>query len=365
MTTPPPVRVLAFSGSLRQGSYNTATLRAAQELAPEGMTIDIADIAAIPMFDEDLERSGWPHQVTHLARHVARADAVLLGCPEYNHSFSPVVKNALDWLSRTPPGAPTGQYVLARKPVAILGASIGRSGSGRAQLALRQSLSYLDTYPLNQPEVLIDRAREKFDANGRLTDEPTRTLLAKLLRDFAAWIARVGGTSPGVEVITAGTPTAHVSRAGHGPVYAVAGDNYTVKAGTEHTGGAYAAFEFLIPPGGGPPPHVHHREYEGFYVLDGELTFYVGPDRTKVVGQRGDFVAAPVGVIHQFCNESDQPARAFVIAAPAGVEEYFAAAGQPLPEGSTETPPASADGIARLTDLGPTWGIAIHPPVTT
>jgi chromate reductase len=353
---------LAFSGSLRHGSFNTATLRAAADLAPEGMLIEVVDVGAIPLFNEDVERAGWPHQVTHLARRVANSDAVLFGCPEYNHSFTAVLKNVLDWLSRTPPGAQPGQYVLARKPVAIVGASAGRSGSGRAQIALRQTLSYLDTYALNQPEILIDRAQDKFDADGRLTDEPTRTVLAALLVDFAAWITRFGGSAPGVELVSAEIPTAHVCRANHGPVYGVAGDNYTIKATAAQTGGAYAAFEFYVPPGGGPPPHTHEREYEGFYVLEGELTFYVGPDRTRVIGHAGDFVAAPVGVIHQFRNESDAPARAFVIAAPAGVEGYFAAAGEPLPEGSTRTHPATDVDVARLTDLGPQWGIAIQPP---
>jgi chromate reductase len=362
MTT--PIHVLAFSGSLRRDSYNTATLRAAVELAPAGMIVDVVDIAAIPLFNADVESAGWPHQAVHLARRVAAADAVLLGCPEYNHSFTAVLKNALDWLSRTPPGAQPGQYVLARKPVAVIGASVGRSGSGRAQIALRQTLSYLDAYTLNQPEILIDHAMDKFDADGRLTDEPTRTVLAALMADFAAWIDRFGGSAPGVELLSAEAPTAHVCGAGQGPVYGVAGDNYTVKATAGQTGGAYAAFEFYVPPGGGPPPHTHEREYEGFYVLDGELTFYVGPDRSRVVARGGDFVAAPVGIIHQFRNESDAPARAFVIAAPAGVEEYFAAAGQPLPEGSTRTHPATDAEIARLTDLGPHWGIAIAAPAT-
>jgi chromate reductase, NAD(P)H dehydrogenase (quinone) len=353
------VRILALSGSLRQRSYNTAALRAARRLAPSGMSIDIADIAAIPLFNEDLEAAGQPPQVGDLEQHVARADALLLACPEYNHSYTAVVKNALDWLSRTRPDASHERHVLDGKPVALLGASIGRSGSGRAQLALRQTLSYLNCYLLNAPEVLIDRAQDKFDADGALTDNRTSALIRAFLDEFAAWVNRLGPTST-ISGYERPAPGAHVTRAGQGAVYAVAGDCYTVKAGTAQTGGAYAAFEFFIPPGGGPPPHIHAREYEGFYLLDGELTFYVGPQRDRVVARRGDFIAAPVGVLHQFCNESDSPATAFVIAAPSGVENFFAAAGEPLPEGSTDTHPPDDDDIARLTALAPRWGIAIE-----
>ncbi|PBD10409.1 cupin, partial [Mycobacterium avium subsp. hominissuis] len=114
--------------------------------------------------------------------------------------------------------------------------------------------------------------------------------------------------------------------------------------------------EFFVPPGGGPPPHLHEREYEGFYILEGELTFYVGANRTRVDATAGDFVAAPLGVIHQFKNETAYPARTFVIAAPAGVESYFAAAGTPMPDGSTQTVAPTAEDLARLIDLAPRWG---------
>lgn len=188
-----PLRVLALSGSLRRGSYNTATLRAAQELAPDGMTIDIAGIAAIPMFDQDVEHAGWPSTAVDLAADVTRADALLIATPEYNHSFSAPIKNALDWLSRTPPGAAAGQYVLARKPVALLGASSGRSGTGRAQLHLRQVFAYLDMLPVNQPEVLIDNAASRFDADGKLTDAPTGDFIRSLLERLDSWTRLVGG----------------------------------------------------------------------------------------------------------------------------------------------------------------------------
>lgn len=183
MTT---LRVLAMSGSLRAGSYNTAALRAARELAPVGMVVEIADLGGLPLFNEDVEAADWPPAALDLARRAASADALLLATPEYNHSFSGALKNALDWLSRSPPGFPSKTEVLAGKPVALLGTSSGRSGSGRAQLHLRQVLSYLNLHAVNRPEVLIDRADQKFDATGRLTDEPTRAVLKSLLDALAA-----------------------------------------------------------------------------------------------------------------------------------------------------------------------------------
>lgn len=187
-----PLNVLALSGSLRAGSYNTAALRAAQELAPAGMAVEIADLGGLPLFDEDAERAGWPAAALGLARRAAAADALLIASPEYNHSFPGVLKNALDWLSRTPPGFPPKTEVLAGKPVALLGASSGRSGTGRAQLHLRQVLAYLDLHAVNRPEVLIDHAADKFDAAGRLTDEPTRAVLKAQLDALAAWCLRLG-----------------------------------------------------------------------------------------------------------------------------------------------------------------------------
>ncbi|WP_301150582.1 NAD(P)H-dependent oxidoreductase [Mycobacterium simiae] len=353
------IRVLGISGSLRRASHNTATLVAAQALAPARMTIDIESLAGVPMFNEDTESAGSPPAVIRLAQRVAAADALLLATPEYNHSYSAPIKNALDWLSRTPTGAPPGQHVLSGKPVALLGASTGRSGSGRAQLHLRQVLSYLNMLPINQPEVLIDSAKNKFADDGSLHDAPTRKYITMLLDRLAAWVDKLAQQDHVVDLSSVAVPTAHIARAGTGPSYTMAGDSYIIKAAAHNTGGAYAAFEFFVPPGGGPPPHLHEREYEGFYILEGELAFYVGADRTRVNATAGDFVAAPLGVIHQFKNETSFAARAFVIAAPAGVEDYFAAAGTPMPDGSTQSVSPTAEDLARLIDLAPRWGMQI------
>jgi chromate reductase, NAD(P)H dehydrogenase (quinone) len=185
MTT--PLRVAAFSGSLRKASYNTALLRAAQELAPAGMTIEIVSLADMPLLNMDLvSQSGeFPEPVTRIRAAVAGADAVLIATPEYNYSLSSVTKTVVDWLSR-PPHMP-----LEKKPVAIMGASVGRTGTARGQMALRGTLSFGDFYVMSKPEVLVMEASKKFDGEGKLTDEPTREQLGKLLVGLAAWTLKM------------------------------------------------------------------------------------------------------------------------------------------------------------------------------
>lgn len=175
--------VVAFAGSLRAGSYNRALLRAAIEVAPEGMTIEIAAIAGIPLFDADLEAAGPPEPVMVFKRALAAADGVLIATPEYNHGVSGVTKNVIDWASRPPRQSP-----LDRKPIGVVGASPGMTGTARGQSQLRQAFEFTNSYCMPQPQVLVARAHEKFDADGRLTDEATREHLAKFLTAFADWI---------------------------------------------------------------------------------------------------------------------------------------------------------------------------------
>jgi len=177
------LRVLAFAGSLRKDSYNRALLRAAQELAPEDMRIDIFDLIDVPLYNGDVEAEGDPEGVARLKQAIRAADGVLMATPEYNHGVPGVMKNAVDWASRPPRGAPLGG-----KPVAILGASPGMTGSARGQSQLRQAFEFTNSYAMPQPEILIFRAHEKFDAVGRLIDESTRRHLATFLLAFAAWI---------------------------------------------------------------------------------------------------------------------------------------------------------------------------------
>lgn len=175
MSDNPKVRVLAFSGSLRKASFNSALLRAAAELAPKEMELEIFDLRGIPLYDEDLRTQGVPAEVTTFREKISSANAVLIATPEYNYSIPGVLKNALDWASR-PPNQP-----FAGKPVAIVGASTGGFGTVRAQLHLRQVCVFLDLRPINKPELHIARCQEKFDADLRLTDETLRKTLADLL----------------------------------------------------------------------------------------------------------------------------------------------------------------------------------------
>jgi len=179
------MNVIGISGSLRKGSFNTAALRAAQGLAPEGMTIERAEIGDLPLYNNDVRAAGFPPPAERLRAQIAAADAVLLVTPEYNYSISGVLKNAIDWASR-PPSQP-----FEAKPVAIMGASPGLFGSARAQYHLRQMLIFLNAMPVNRPEVMIGQAQNKFDADGNLTDEPTREFIRKLLVALRDWTERL------------------------------------------------------------------------------------------------------------------------------------------------------------------------------
>ncbi len=176
-----PLKILALSGSLRQASYNTAALRTAQQLAPEGVTIEIASIADLPFYDADVQAQGFPAPVPALAERIRAADAVLIATPEFNYSTSGVLKNAIDWISRTP------DQPFAGKPIALLSVSMGLHGGVRAQYHLRQIFVFLDGLVLNKPEVFIAQAHTRFDAQGVLTDEPTRGFVRQLVDALAAW----------------------------------------------------------------------------------------------------------------------------------------------------------------------------------
>lgn len=179
------LNVLGIAGSLRKGSFNRATLRAAQQLAPDGVRIEIFEIGDIPPFNQDEEQQP-AESVKELKRKVRAADAILFVTPEYNYSVPGVLKNAIDCASR-----PYGDNAWAGKPVAIMGASIGAIGTARAQYHLRQMFVFLDMYPVNQPEVMISNAESKFDEQGNLTDESTRRFIVKLLESLASWTRRL------------------------------------------------------------------------------------------------------------------------------------------------------------------------------
>jgi chromate reductase len=179
------LRICGLAGSLRAGSYNRALLRAARDLAPAGLSLEIFDLAEVPLYNGDVEAQGDPEGVARLKAAIAGADGVLMATPEYNHGVPGVMKNAVDWASRPPRGAPLGG-----KPVGIIGASPGMTGSARGQSQLRQAFEFTNSYCMPQPEILVFKAHEKFDADGKLIDETTTRYLAAYLVAFAAWVRR-------------------------------------------------------------------------------------------------------------------------------------------------------------------------------
>jgi chromate reductase, NAD(P)H dehydrogenase (quinone) len=179
----PPLQAVAIAGSLRAASYNRGLLRAAQEVTPGGLTITIRDLGLIPLYNADVEAHGDPPAVAALKSAVRAADALLLAVPEYNYGVSGVLKNTIDWLSRPPE-----RSVLHGKPTALMGASPGMAGTARAQLQLRQTFVYTQTWVMPPPpEILVAHAQEKFDAQGQLTDEETRSRLRHLLEALVTW----------------------------------------------------------------------------------------------------------------------------------------------------------------------------------
>ncbi|MDE2332942.1 MAG: NAD(P)H-dependent oxidoreductase [Rhodospirillales bacterium] len=182
-----PISVLGISGSLRQGSFNTALLRAAQGVAPAGMSITIADLSKLPFYDGDIEvHSGIPAAAEDLRARIRAADAVLIASPEYNGSFTGVLKNAIDWASRPP------HQAFAAKPVAIMGASGGSLGTVRSQLHLRDVLTMLDARLVNAPQVFVAAAQNKIE-DGTLKDEPSLGFIRTLLENLAAWVTTLRG----------------------------------------------------------------------------------------------------------------------------------------------------------------------------
>jgi chromate reductase, NAD(P)H dehydrogenase (quinone) len=179
------ISILGFAGSLRKGSFNKAILRAAVELLPDEAELDIFDLEGIPPFNQDME-SQMPERVKEFKEKIRAADAILIATPEYNYSVPGVLKNAIDWASR-----PYGDNVFSGKPLALMGASIGMLGTARAQYHLRQTLVFLNVYPLNQPEIMIPFVEQKIDKNGNLADEKTRSKIKELLESLISWTKRL------------------------------------------------------------------------------------------------------------------------------------------------------------------------------
>jgi chromate reductase, NAD(P)H dehydrogenase (quinone) len=179
------MNILGICGSLRKASYNMAALRATEALMPAGMSLTIANISDIPMFNQDVLDAGMPDPVKRFRQEVLAADGLLIASPEYNFSVPAPLKNVIDWGSRPP------NQVFQDKPVAIFSAAVGPLGGARVQYDLRRILVQLWAHPLPRPEVFIGMAPSKFDAEGRLIDETTRKFLTDLLAGFKDWVVRM------------------------------------------------------------------------------------------------------------------------------------------------------------------------------
>src|SRR5271156_2557320 len=145
-----------------------------------------------------------------------------------------------------------------------------------------------------------------------------------------------------------------------GRIIAVVGDVYRFLATGKETDGKYAMLEAIVPPGGGPPPHVHSREEESFYILEGEITFQIGDQR--LVATAGMFANMPVGTPHSFKNENGKPARMLISVAPAGLEQMFIECGIPVAQGATSASPPTKDEIDLMMKIAPRYGIEIRVP---
>jgi len=179
--------VIGLAGSLREGSYNAALLRAAAELAPPALQVEIASIRGIPLFDGDVEaREGPPEVVRQLKDRIAAADGLLLVTPEYNNSIPGVFKNAIDWLSRPASDIPR---VFGERRVALMGATPGRGGTMLSQAAWLPVFRALGVRPWFGPRLHVAGAGQVFDAAGRLVDAQVRKQVQEFMAGFAKFTA--------------------------------------------------------------------------------------------------------------------------------------------------------------------------------
>ena len=174
--------ILGLVGSLRKESFNKKLMISVRKYLPKDIKLEIFGLGEIPIFNQDLENN-MPLAVKHLKEKIKIADGVLISTPEYNYSFSGVIKNAIDWSSR-----PVDDNPWNKKPVAIMGASISGFGTVRAQMHLRQVFVYLNGRVMNKPEFFLSLAQTKFDEKGELNDSESQKRLVDFLKGFKDFI---------------------------------------------------------------------------------------------------------------------------------------------------------------------------------
>jgi len=186
--TDTPFTILGIPGSLREHSYNRGLIRAAQEVAPEGVEVRMYLLHDIPFFNEDVEAAGDPEPVRQFKAAIAAADALLIATPQYNRSVPGVLKNAIDWASRKPRGNVEPRVsVLENKPIAIVGVTPGKSFTEPAQIDLRKILTATYARLLPDPEVKLGKADERFADNPEIPDEETRRIIREVLDALVAF----------------------------------------------------------------------------------------------------------------------------------------------------------------------------------
>jgi chromate reductase len=178
------IKVAVLVGSLRKGSFNRQLARAVERLAPSDFSFEHIQIDNLPLYDQDFDHD-YPAACTALKEHIKAADALLFVTPEYNRSIPGVLKNAIDIASR-----PYGTSAFAGKPGAVMGISIGATGTALAQQHLRNVLAYLDVAVLGQPEMFIKHTEGMFDADGNVANEHTKKFLQGFVEHYVAWVRK-------------------------------------------------------------------------------------------------------------------------------------------------------------------------------
>jgi len=180
-----PIKILGIAGSLRENSYNKLLLKAASKLLSPFTELEIADIDKIPLYNQDLEETGFPEEVKEFKAKIEAADAILISTPEYNHSYPGVLKNAIDWTSR-----PYGHNSFDGKPIAVISASPGLFGGIGAQDQLKLVLLALNARLVTQPAVIVASAHQKIDQDGNVLDPNTKQFITKLIANLVDFTRR-------------------------------------------------------------------------------------------------------------------------------------------------------------------------------